>query len=204
MMKNQDSGRLYLGIKKIGSALIVVFTTLSVFLIGTALAASGGEFGSKRWVETDFFRVLNFAVLAGGLFFLLRKPIAQALGSRIKGIKEQLENLEARREEAEKRLAEYNEKLSQLEKEAEKIVAEYIKQGNEARARILKEAEEAAEKLQGQARRNIEREFEKAKKQLQEEIFEKSLTKAQEIITKKITADDQDRLVDEYLGKVVA
>ena len=138
------------------------------------------------------------------MVFLLRKPLAQALSSRIKGIKEQLEDLEASKAEAEKKLAEYNEKLAQLEKEAEKIVEGYIQQGNEAKARILKEAESAAEKLKVQARRNIEHEFEQAKLKLQKEIFETSLVKAEEIIKGKISGEDQDRIVDEYLKKVVA
>ena len=177
---------------------------LCIFSISTALAASGAEGGSKGWIATDTFRVMNFAVLAIALFFLLRKPVSQALSARIKAIREQLEDLEARKDEAEKKLAEYNEKIARLEKEAETIVAEYIKQGNEAKARILKEAESSAEKLKAQARRNIEHEFKQAKLQLQEEIFETSLKKAEEIIKNKFSDDDQDRIVDEYLKKVVA
>jgi F-type H+-transporting ATPase subunit b len=147
---------------------------------------------------------MNFTVLAVALVFILRKPLSQALGSRIKSIKEQLDDLEQQKAEAEKQLAEYNEKLAQLEKEAEKIVDDYVRQGNEAKARILKEAEASAEKLQVQALRNIEHEFEQAKLELQKEIFEKSLVKAEEIIRGKFTGNDQDRMVDEYLKKVVA
>ena len=180
---------------------LVVFLCLS---LGTAMAASGGDSGSKGWVKTDWFRVMNFVVLAGALFFILRKPVSQALSSRINDIKEQLESLEAQRAEAEKRLAQYNEKLAQLESEAAKIVDGYIKQGNEAKAKILKEAEQTAEKLQAQARRNIEHEFDKAKQKLQQEVVESSLQKAEERLKKEITAQDQDKLVDEYINKVVA
>jgi len=180
--------------------LVLVFVSLS---LGTALAASGGDSGSKGWQNTDWFRVMNFVVLAGVLFFILRKPVSQALSSRIKDIKEQLESLEVQKTEAEKQLAQYNEKLSQLESEAEKIVDGYIKQGNEAKAKILKEAERTAEKLQDQAKRNIEHEFAKAKQKLQQEVVESSLQKAEESLKKKITAQDQDKLVDEYLIKVV-
>jgi F-type H+-transporting ATPase subunit b len=115
-----------------------------------------------------------------------------------------LDDLEARKAEAEKKLAEYNEKLAQLGKEAENIIDDYIKQGNDAKTRILKEAESSAEKLKALARRNIEHEFEQAKLKLQEEIFEISLQQAEEIIKSKISAEDQNRIVDEYLKKVVA
>ena len=116
---------------------LVVLLLLSMG-VGNALAASDGETGVKRWIATDTYRVMNFVVLLVALIFILRKPISQALSSRIKNIREQLESLEAQKAEAEKQLAQYNEKLSQLESEAEKIVEGYIKQGNEAKAKILK------------------------------------------------------------------
>ena len=187
----------------------MVIGVLSVLLLlslgaGSALGASGGEGGSKGWVATDTWRVMNFVVLVVALFFVLRKPISQALSSRIKDIREQLASLEAQKAEAEKQLAQYNEKLSQLEGEAEKIVEGYIKQGNEAKAKILKEAQATAEKLQVQARRNIEHEFKRAKEQLRDEVVEAALVKAEGLIREKISDNDQDRLVDEYLEKVVA
>ena len=202
-MKNSGSGRP-LRSRKFIAVLFLLVLLLGVFSVSTALGASGGEGGSKGWVATDTFRVMNFAVLAIVLIFLLRKPLTQALSSRIKTIKDELEDLEARKDDAEKKLAEYNERLSQLEKEAATIVEDYIKQGNEAKARILKEAESSADKLKAQARRNIEHEFEQAKLKLQEEIFETSLEKAEKIMKNKFSEDDQDRIVDEYLKKVVA
>ena len=202
-MKNTGSGRPRYFVKFIAVLFFLVLLVGGVF-ISSALGASGGEGGSKPWDSKDTFRVMNFAVLAIVLFFLLRKPISQALGSRIKVIKDELEDLEARKVAAEKKLAEYNEKLDQLENEGAKIVEDYIKQGNEAKQRILKEAESSAEKLKAQARRNIEHEFEQAKLTLQEEIVESSLEKAEEILKNKISEDDQNRIVDEYLKKVVA
>ena len=202
-MKISGFGRLY-RLKKNSAVILLVLLLFCGFSPPTALGASGEDSGAKGWTSTDWFRVMNFAVLAIALVFVLRKPLSQALGARITGIKDQLEDLEGRKAEAEKQLAEYSEKLSRLEKESEKIVEDYIKQGNEAKARILKEAESAAEKLQVQARRNIEHEFKQAKFKLQEEIFETSLAKAEEILKGKISGDDQDRLVDEYLRKVEA
>jgi F-type H+-transporting ATPase subunit b len=192
------------GSKKHRTILIGLVVILLCLLFGAAMASSGGDSGAKGWVKTDWFRVMNFVVLAGVLFFVLRKPVSKALSSRIKDIQEQLESLEAQRAQAEKKLAQYNEKLSQLESEAAKIVDAYIKQGSEAKAKILKEAEQTAEKMRVQARRNIEHEFDKAKQKLQQEVVESSLQKAAESLKKEITTQDQDKLIDEYINKVVA
>jgi F-type H+-transporting ATPase subunit b len=176
------------------------------FLIsaGAAWAASGGDGSHGGLSSTDWYRIMNFAVLALALVFLLRKPIPRALNSRVQGIQSQLNDLEARKAEAEKRLAECNQKLGELEKEAGRIVSDYIRQGEDAKRRILKEAESAAEKIQAQARRNIEHEFEQTKARLQHEIFEQSLAKAEALLKQNVTADDQSKLVEDYLQKVVA
>lgn len=163
-----------------------------------------GDHGAKGWVNTDTYRVMNFGVLAIALFFLLRKPVAKALNARIEGIKEQLAELEAKKQKAFEELSEYNAKLAKLESESEKIIAQYEKQGIEAKARILREAEAAAEKLEEQAKRNIDHEFKKAQQSLQSEILDKALVKAEELLRSRITDQDQERLVDEYLKKVVA
>ena len=206
--------------------LMLVLAVLLVFSVGTAVNASGGHEESaaelvhdsaaeaehaaeggahgKGWVATDTYRLLHFIVLAGGLFFLLKKPLSQALGARVKGIEDQLSDLERQKAEAEKKLAEYNMKFAQLEKESESIMAEYVRQGEEAKIRILKEAESAAEKMKVQAQKNIESEIQRSKAQLQEEILDKALSQAEALIKEKINADDQEKLVDEYLAKVVA
>lgn len=187
------------------AAAVVIITTV-LCLAGPVLGSSGGGHGEqapKGWVATDTYRVMNFAVLAIGLFIILRKPVSRLLNSRINGIREQLSDLETKKKAAEKKLAEYDERLSRLDKEADTIITEYVRQGNEAKARILAEAEKAAGRLEEQARRNIEHEFNQAKLHLQEEIMGKALIKAEHIIKDKITLQDQEKLIDEYLEKVV-
>ncbi len=185
----------------------LALAALLLFGSTVAFASSDGGHGevvSKGWVATDTYRVMNFAVLAIGLFLILKKPVAQALGGRIQGIKTQLEELEEKKTVAEAKLAEYEAKMAALDKEAESMLAEYIKQGEDAKARILEEAEAAAEKLKEQASKNIEYEFLQAKDELKAQIVEKALAKAEAIIKEKINSEDQEKLVDEYLEKVVA
>lgn len=187
-------------------AVWTVVTSALVFgFAGLAFAsAGGGEAAPRGWEATDTYRVMNFVVLAVAVFLAARKPVATALSDRIKGIKEQLEGLEAQKKEAEATLATYNAKISRLDGEAAEIMEQYIQQGEAAKARILEEAEASAKKLEEQASRNIAHEFKNAKMKLQEEIVAKALVKAEELVLGSITSVDQDKLVDEYLDKVVA
>jgi F-type H+-transporting ATPase subunit b len=212
--KNFGEGYIGMRIGKLNHAKIFQSSVIIVVMAAMMLCFSGAAFGSgggheeggktKTWEATDTYRVMNFFVLAVVLFFLLRKPASQALNARIQGIREQLSELEAKKKSAEKELSAYSQKLLLLDQETEKIVEDYIKQGKEAKVKILREAESAAEKLEEQAQRNIEQEFKRAKLQLQEDILENAIAKAEKMIAGQITTDDQDRLVDEYLKKVVA
>lgn len=193
------------------TAVVLAAALLLLCFAGGGLSSTGGEQGTehaappaKGWQATDTYKVMNFVVLAVALVFLLRKPVKQALGDRIQNIKDQLSELEARKTAAEAELAKYNQKFQKLDQEAEILIAQYVQQGEEAKVRILKEAETAAAKLQEQARRNIEHEFKKARQGLQADVLEKALAKAEEMVRDRISDGDQERLVDDYLSKVVA
>jgi len=166
-------------------------------------AAHGAAHESKGWVTTDTYRVMNFVVLAAVLIVLLRKPAKNALNDRIHQIKNQMDALEAKKREAEAKLAEYSNRLASLDRESEKIVTEYIRQGEEAKSRIIAEARAAAEKIEAQARRSIQSEFKQAKKNLHRNVLDKALANAERMIKEKITAGDQESLIDDYLKKVV-
>ncbi len=174
---------------------------------GLVLASSAGEAeGAEHmgWLATDTYKLINFVVLAGALFYLARKPVKEFFSSRITSIKDELADLEQKKADAEKALAVYAEKIANLNKESEKIVADYVRQGEEAKKRILAEAELQAEKLEEMAKRNIEQEFKAAKASLLQDVAEKAFQRAEDMVRESISSEDQDRLVDDYLAKVVA
>ncbi len=182
---------------------ICLFSTLFLVIAAVAMASSG-EAVQKHWTTNDWIRVMNFAVLVTALFFVLKKPVADALNGRIEDIKNQLDELEGKKTDAENTLAEYEKKIATLSDEVDVIEAQYKEQGEAAKQRILEAAKNSAEKMEVQAKKNIENEFQRAKQELQAEIMTKALEAAEEIVKKSISDKDQDRLVDEYLEKVVA
>jgi len=187
-------------------AVVLLVAVCVLFAVGIVFASSGGGHGEGGGMDKTkdlIWRTMNFVVLAGALFFLLRKPLAQGLEARRQGIRDQLDDLEQQKADAHKQLAEYKTRLAQLDKEIGKIVAEYVKDGEAAKAKILEEAKVAAEKLQTQAKKNIEHEFQKARQELKAEMSNQAVSMAEALIKKSINDDDQKRIVDEYLTKVV-
>ena len=175
---------------------------------GEAAAQEGeggghGEGAHGGWAKTDTYKVMNFSVLGAFLFWVFWKMGRPALASRITAIQKELDDLAAKKEAAKKELAEYEARLSGLAQESERIVADYIKQGERVRDKILSEAALAADRLQDQARRHMEHEIKDARATLTAEIVDKAMEASEKIIRTNINSDDQDRLVAEFLEKVV-
>jgi len=186
-----------------------IFFAAILLLYSAAVFASGGTGGEHAdpvsvWHDIDSYKVLNFGILAIALFFLAKKPVKDFFTSRVKDIENELADLEQKKEEAEKKIGEFEARLKDLDGESKTIVDSYIKQGEEAKKRILAEAEAEATKLEDMAKRNIELEFKTAKAELKKEITEKAIAEAEKLIQDSISSEDQDRLVSEYLEKVVA
>jgi len=176
------------------------FFLITFFLL---LVIASPAYAGEEWQRTDTYRIMNFTVLVLILFFVLRKPVANFFTDRLRLIKEQLKDLEEQKAAAEKKLAEYNEKLSALDTEAENIIQQYQKQGEDVRDNILRQAEAQAAKMEEQARRIIEYEFAEAKLKLETELFDSAVEKAEERMKSLMTYEDHDRLAKEYLDKVV-
>ncbi len=170
---------------------------------GSAWASAGGEVHNS-WLEIDTWKVLNFGILAIAGFLIARKPVAQFFSSRAKDIEDELTELEQKKADAQKKLAEYEARFRNLDQESKQILEDYIKQGEEAKKRIIAEAGAQADKLEDMAKRTIAQEFKTAKAALQQEIVERAMEQAEAVIKESISSDDQDRLVDEYLKKVEA
>ena len=187
-------------IKKTASILLVFI----IIFCGSYVFAYSGADSGITWNKLDNYRLMNFVVLVVGLFLLLRKPVKNALGDRIDGIKKQLNDLNDSKNKAEETLSEYNDRLKQLDQEAKRIIDNYVKQGNETKEKILKQAKKLSIKLKDQAKHNMEVEFDKAKMKIKADVLDIVFEKSIDIIKSSINYDDQDRLVDEYIEKVVA
>ena len=163
-------------------------------------AAHGGVSSEKLW--DLLFRTMNFAALVFILVYFLAKPIANALGSRRQAIKDNFEDLEARRAEAERFYKEHEGKLASLDQEVQQIIAAAVAQGELEKQRIIDEAQRAAEDIKRQAEMAVQQEFAEAKKKLREEVAEQAAAMAEEIIGKNLQESDQAKLIGDYLSKV--
>jgi len=192
--------------------LCVFFLLLSVALVW----ASGGEGGVEEaaphgvthsQIMNLIWFTMNFVVFCIIVWKWVRPPVVAMFKERQENILRQYNELLERKKEAEAKYIELQEKIKNLEKEAQEIYQNYVEQGMKEKERIIKEAEEQAERIKQQAELYIQQEMEKAKRALREELAEASVKLAEEILRKSFTEDDQKRIYQEFIndlkGRVV-
>ena len=162
----------------------------------------GGHGGALNW--TDFLlRLLNFGIMVAILVKLIKKPASNFFASRRENIEKLLAELEAKKKEAEETSAQYKAKLAVLDEETRGIVAELVAEGEAEKKKIIEAAQKQAEYLKQQGQLAIQQELKAARESLQEEIGEQAVAAAEEILRKNMKAQDQQRLVRDFMTRVV-
>lgn len=151
-----------------------------------------------------FWRTVNFLALVVLLVKFLAKPIGSGLVGRQQQIKEELDELAIRRDEAEKSYKEFEARLAGMEKEMELVVQKAIAQAQNEKERILADAERAAEDIRRQAEAAVQAELEEAKRILREEVAEQATAMAEELIVRNLSPADQIAITEQYLERVGA
>lgn len=184
------------------AALLSLFAALT--LPALASADNGEAFTINDLLSNTQFwgSVVNTALLLGIVWWFTRKKIATAMQERRASIADQLEEAKKLHEAAEKRHAEYKERLAHLDKELADLKASILRTGESERDRLIKEAEEKAERMRGETRGMIDSRLRQLEKDLHEEAIKMAIDAARAELESKTSGDDQTRLAKEYLAAV--
>ena|ERR1051325_8288893 len=147
-------------------------------------------------------KVFNLLLFAGAMYFILRRPLAEAFKARQEGIRRDLMRAEEERRAAVAKLQEVEVRLSRLDSEIEAIREQAQREAAEERARIERAAEEEVRKIREQARREIESASKAARAELRTYAAEQSVRLAEEMIRREIRPEDDAHLVREYVGEL--
>jgi F-type H+-transporting ATPase subunit b len=180
-----------------------------VLLAGVAVAseaAHGGAQGhgiSPEKLQDLLWRTVNFVVFAAILIKLVAKPAKKFFGQRSQDVATNLEDLAAQQAAAEAAIKVAETRLHEVAKEREKIIQQFIAEGEMEKSKILDKAELVAERIKEMAAFTIQQETKKAAQDLREEVVGLATQMATDMIKEKATYADQQGLVEEYLKKVV-
>jgi F-type H+-transporting ATPase subunit b len=148
--------------------------------------------------------LINFAVFLYVVVRFGKKPLQEALTNRKKTIMKDIDAAAKMKDEAEKRLAQYENKLQHIDDEVERIRKEFREQGERDKERILEEAREKRERMIKDARFLIEQEAKQMRITLMQETVEVAMKAAEEILQAKLSASDHERVAEDFLGEIPA
>jgi F-type H+-transporting ATPase subunit b len=138
---------------------------------------------------------------------LLWKLLADTIRKYFVGRKEELaqmiEEADKAKSDADTRYADIQQKLKNVEKDIQDIKNAIMGELEGEKARIIEEGKVSAERIIQQAKWTAEQEVVKVKKELKEHVVEMAGEMASGMITNSMTPDDQKRILEEYLTKVV-
>jgi len=149
------------------------------------------------------WKATNFIILVVLLYKLLADRIKTFFENRSSSIENAIKEAEKVKNEAENKYEELKKKLQNIEEEAEKIKELFRKEGLAEKDRIIESAKKEAEKIKKQAVRTIEQEAAKAEQMIRKEFADVMVKTATDLISKEQTNNDNERIVKEYIEKVV-
>lgn len=150
------------------------------------------------WIWTLIAFLIMFYIL--GKFAFPR--ITEMIDERSNKIEGDLKNAEMTREDAEKMLAEYKAQLDEARTEAKKIIDEGKQLGEGLRKEAMAKATDEANQLIKRAQEEIARQTEKAIKELQAQIADISIQVASKVIQKSLDKEEHSNLIKQYISEV--
>jgi F-type H+-transporting ATPase subunit b len=180
---------------------------VGLLLAGAAVASEAAHGGhgaiDPAKIQEFIWRSVNFVVFAAILIKLVAKPAKNFFAQRSQDVATTLEELEAKLAEATAAMKAAETRLNEVAAEREKIIQQYMAEGEMEKAKILDKANMVAERIKEMAALSIQQETKKATHELREEIVGMATQMATDMIKEKATYADQQGLVEEYLKKVV-
>lgn len=174
--------------------------------IPLATEAAGEEGGGSFLVSPGLGLMIWTLLLFGFTMWVLSKlafpKIQEALDKRAKTIAESIDAAERQRRESDELLTEYRARLAEAREQADDIMARARKAAETAEAEASAAGREKREELVAQAKRDIEAETRRSLDQIRTEVADLTVLATEKVTRKTLTAEDQQRLVEEALAEV--
>ena len=152
--------------------------------------------------STVIFAIINFCILVVGLKVFLYKPVCNMLDSRKEEVANNLNSAEEAKLEAQKLKDEYAAQLQNARSEAQEIINQAAKIGEQTKADIVSEAREEAARLTAKAQAEIAREKTEALNEIRNEIADLAVLAASKVVGKTIDVADHQNMVNNFVKEV--
>jgi F-type H+-transporting ATPase subunit b len=187
--------------KAMGTVLCLATSCLFAAIAFAEEAAHGGH-EETTFVGDWLPRLVNFAIIASVVVYFSRKPIRDFFAGRTAEIAKAMQDSNEARERAVVALADLEQKMKEMEAETARMVVDAQARGEKDKQALIEEGKKVAQDVQSQVKQGIDGELHKAKAALAAEASLLALDLSEGRIKQKITSQDHERIVKEYITKV--
>jgi len=145
---------------------------------------------------------LSMLVMFSLLSYFLFNPVRDMLEKRKQRVADDQETAKREKEEAIAFKEEYDQKLKQVDKEAEAILSAARKKAMQNEAKIIAEAKEEAARIIARANAEIELEKKRALDDMKQEMITIASMMAEKVVAASIDTNVQESLIDETLKEM--
>jgi len=149
------------------------------------------------------WNIPNFLILVTLLWHFAKDPVNNTLKSRKEDLERAIKEAEKARLEAEAAKKEYRERLENIDEEIKALKHDMQQQGWKEREKIIAEAENQTKRIANDAEFTAKQELLTAQYKLREEAARLAVEIAENVIRKSINDQDRERLLTDYLEKVM-
>ena len=146
------------------------------------------------WVQI-LLHLFNFSILAGGLYFLLWRPVKKFMEKRSAHYQELDQKAEEKMSKANEMEASYQQHMADMDKEISQKRAAAEQAAEAEASETVHKAQQQAEKLLAEARENAQQEREQIVSSASKEIAELAAAAAEKLVNKSI-----DEAYDQFLN----
>lgn len=148
------------------------------------------------------FQLINFAVVAIILWFLILKPLTKKMSERQRIIEDSLEN--AKKIETNLGMSErkYQEKIDQAKVDANKIMEKAQENANLAAEAAKEKTKQEIERLVEQARKNIKLEKDESVAEIKKQAANLIVAAAEKLLSAKIDAEKDKKIINDAIKSV--
>ena len=145
---------------------------------------------------------ISIFVLFTCMSYLLFNPVRKLLHDRQEKIRKELADAQSDKESAAAMKAEYDEKLKEIDKEAEAILSEARQKAMKNEAHIIEEAKQEAARIIQRANEEAKLEKDRAMDEMKQEMITVASMMAAKVVAASIDTTVQNTLVEETLKEM--
>ena len=181
---------------------LAVLLSASMLFLGSNLPSYAAEEVSGSPFPDFIFKVVNFAVLFGLIYYFARKPIANGLKNTAQNAKQTLDDARETQKRVNTELAAFREKMAQMKEDAQSMLEDARQEAEAEKERIIAEGIASAEKMKAQVQVAIEQEYRKAEAELRQWTASETVKLAEAGIKENIDDTHHNKLIKNYLNQL--